>query len=251
MITLLERHEFEYGMRRERATSDYRGQLIDALSHQLQNPVAAITGNLELLFDDLEPGDPSERPLRAIERATGRIQAMIQDLLALAKVNNPDRPLHEVEVDLAALVRVVGDSVRAEAAAGDVKVKLDLPADPMLVRGDPGELEDLVGNLVSNAIKYSDPGDSVTAGVQRVVQAGTAYVELAVIDEGIGIAEEEQGRLFEEFFRSESVEARARPGTGLGLAVVDRVVRRHRGRIEVESELGEGTTFRVLLPSLS
>ena len=158
VITLLERHEFEYGMRRERATSDYRGQLIDALSHQLQNPVAAITGNLELLFDDLEPGDPSERPLRAIERATGRIQAMIQDLLALAKVNNPDRPLHEVEVDLAALVRVVGDSVRAEAAAGDVKVKLDLPADPMLVRGDPGELEDLVGNLVSNAIKYSDPG---------------------------------------------------------------------------------------------
>ena len=251
VITLLERHEFEYGMRRERATSDYRGQLIDALSHQLQNPVAAITGNLELIFDDVEPGDPFERPLRAIERATGRIQAMIQDLLALAKVNNPDRPLHEVEVDLAALVRVVGESVRAEAAAGDVKVKLDLPADPMLVRGDPGELEDLVGNLVSNAIKYSDPGDSVTAGVQRVVQGGTAYVELAVIDEGIGIAEEELGRLFEEFFRSENVEARARPGTGLGLAVVDRVVRRHRGRIEVESELGEGTTFRVLLPSIS
>ena len=84
-----------------------------------------------------------------------------------------------------------------------------------------------------------------------MVQAGTAYVELAVVDEGIGIAEEEQGRLFEEFFRSETVEARARPGTGLGLAVVDRVVRRHRGRIEVESELGEGTTFRVLLPALS
>ena len=108
VVTLLERHEFEHGMQRERATSDYRGQLIDALSHQLQNPVAAITGNLELLFDNLEPGDPSERPLRAIERATGRIQSMIQDLLALAKVNNPDRPLHEVEVDLAALVRVVG-----------------------------------------------------------------------------------------------------------------------------------------------
>ena len=251
VVTLLERHEFEYGMLRERATSDYRGQLIDALSHQLQNPVAAISGNLELLFDNLEPGDGSERPLRAIERATGRIQAMIQDLLALAKVNNPDRPLHEVEVDLAALVRVVGDSVRAEAAAGDVKVQLDLPADPMLVRGDPGELEDLVGNLVSNAIKYSDPGDSVTVGIQRVVQGGTAYVELAVIDEGIGIAEEEQGRLYEEFFRSENVAARARPGTGLGLPVVERVVRRHRGRIDVESVLGEGTTFRVLLPALS
>jgi signal transduction histidine kinase len=251
VITLLERHEFEHGMRRERATSDYRGQLIDALSHQLQNPVAAISGNLELLFDHLEPGDPNERLLRAIERATGRIQAMIQDLLALAKVNNPDRPLHEVEVDLAALARVVSDSVRAAAATGDVKVLLDLTADPMLVRGDPGELEDLVGNLVSNAIKYSDAGDTVTARVRRVVLGEAAYVELAVIDEGIGIAAAEQDRLFEEFFRSESVEARARPGTGLGLAVVDRVVRRHRGRIEVQSELGEGTTFRVLLPALS
>ena len=100
VIALLERDEFEHGMRRERATSDYRGQLIDALSHQLQNPVAAIIGNLELLFDQLEPDDPSERPLRAVERATGRIQSMITDLLALAKVNNPNRPLHEVEVCL-------------------------------------------------------------------------------------------------------------------------------------------------------
>jgi signal transduction histidine kinase len=250
VITLLQRHEFERGMRRERATSDYRGHLSDALSHQLQNPVAAITGNLELLFDGLEPGDRTERPLRAIERATGRIQAMIQDLLALAKVNNPNRPLHEVEVDLAALVRVVADSVRVEAAAGDVKVRLDLPVEPTPVLGDPGELEDLVGNLVSNAIKYSDPGDSVTIGIGRVVQGETAFVELAVIDEGIGFAESEQGRLFEDFFRSDDVAARARPGTGLGLSVVDRVVRRHRGRIDVESELGQGTTFRVLLPSV-
>jgi signal transduction histidine kinase len=248
VVTLLERHEFEHGMHRERATSDYRGQLIDALSHQLQNPVAAITGNLELLLERLTPGDPDERPLRAIERATGRIQAMIKDLLALAKVNNPDRPLHEVDVDLVALVREVVESVSPEAATGDVKVELDLPPTAQLVRGDPGELEDLVANLVSNAIKYSDAGGLVTAGVERVVEGATAYVALSVRDRGIGIADVEQGRLFEEFFRSESVEARSRPGTGLGLAVVDRVVRRHRGRIAVESELGAGTTFRVLLP---
>ena len=251
IITLLERHEFESGMRRERARSDYRGQLIDALSHQLQNPVAAITGNLELLLDEVDEGDPTERPLRAIERATGRIQVMIRDLLALAKVNNPDRPLHEVEVDLGALVHDAVELVSAEAAAGDVKVEVVLPTAPLQVRGDPGELDDLVGNLISNAIKYSDPGDVVTACVQRVVVGDAPYVELAVYDEGIGIAEEEQGRLFEEFFRSESVEARTRPGTGLGLAVVDRVVHRHRGSIDVESELGEGTTFRVLLPALS
>ena len=250
LVTLLERHEFEHGMRREQATSDYRGQLIDALSHQLQNPVAAITGNLELIFDELDEDDPLERSLRAIERATGRIQAMIVDLLALAKVNNPDRPLREVAVDLPTLVGDVVESGSAEAASGEVKVGTELPPEPLAVRGDPGELEDLVGNLLSNAIKYSDPGGSVTAAVQRVVEGSATYVELLVRDRGIGIAEEEQGRLFEEFFRSASVEARRRPGTGLGLTVVDRVVRRHGGRIEVESELGEGTTFRVLLPAV-
>jgi signal transduction histidine kinase len=248
VVTLLERHEFEHGMRRERATSDYRGQLIDALSHQLQNPVTAITGNLELLLDGLGADDPQERPLRAIERATGRIQAMVTDLLALAKVNNPHRPLHEVDVDLATLVDDVVEALSAEATTGEVKVATELPPEPLVVRGDPGELEDLVANLVSNAIKYSDPGGSVTAAVQRVTEGAAAYVELSVRDRGIGIAEQEQDRLFEEFFRSASVEARRRPGTGLGLAVVDRVVRRHGGTVEVESELGEGTTFRVLLP---
>ena len=249
VIALLDRAALEYGMRRERATSDYRGQLIDALSHQLQNPVAAISGNLELLLDDLPPGDPAERALRAIERATGRIQEMVTDLLVLARVNNPDRPLQEVPVDLGALVRDSLDGVALEAATGHLTTSVSAPSEPLLVTGDPGELDDLVSNLVSNAIKYSDPGGSVSVTLEEVREGGSPYVELCVRDRGIGIAEEEQGRLFEEFFRSENVAARSRPGTGLGLPVVDRVVRRHRGRIEVESELGVGTTFRVLLPA--
>ena len=116
VITLLERHEFEHSLRREQATAAYRGQLIDMLSHQLQSPVSAIIGNLEILIDGLAPGDPSERPVRGIERATARIEVMVRDLLALAKVNHPDRPLHEVEVDLGELAREVVGSVCAEAA---------------------------------------------------------------------------------------------------------------------------------------
>jgi signal transduction histidine kinase len=250
VITLLERQEFEQGLRRERATSDYRGHLIDALSHQLQNPVAAILGNLEIMLEDLAPGDPSERPLRGIERATARIAAMVKDLLLLAKVNNPDRPLHEVEVDLGLLTREVADALGAEAVGGGIALDLVEPDAPMLVLGDPGELEDLVVNLVSNAIKFSDPGGSVTVALTGRIEEATPYVELRVSDRGIGIAEDEMDRLFEEFFRSERPAARARPGTGLGLPVVDRVVNRHRGRIEVESELDVGTTFRVLLLGL-
>ena len=248
VITLLERQEFEHGMARERATSDYRGQLIDAFSHQLQNPVAAIVGNLEILRDELDPDHPGERALRGIERATGRIEAMVRDLLALAKVNNPERPLHEVDVDLANLVRDCVEAMAVEAANAGVHVEVVAPHSPLVVRGDPGELEDLVGNLLSNAIKYSDPDGCVSVSVGRVVEGGGTHVELRVADRGIGISPEDQDRLYEEFFRSERAEVRRRPGTGLGLPVADRVVRRHRGRIEVESELGEGTTFRVLLP---
>ncbi len=250
VITLLERQEFEHGLRRERATSDYRGHLIDALSHQLQNPVAAILGNLELMLEDLAPGDPSERPLRGIERATARIAAMVQDLLVLAKVNNPDRPLHVAEVDLGQLTREVADSLSADALGGGIALDLVEPDAPLLVLGDPGELEDVVVNLVSNAIKFSDPGGSVTVALAGRVEEARAYVELRVSDRGVGIAENEMDRLFEEFFRSERPTARSRPGTGLGLPVVDRIVNRHRGRVEVESELGVGTTFRVILPGL-
>lgn len=249
VLTLLERQELELGLRRERATSDYRRQLIDVLSHQLQNPLAAILGNLELLQHDLAGEDPRARPLRGIERAAARISAMTQDLLALAEVNKPDRLLQQVEVDLVVLVREVAESFTAEAVGAGVSLEVDLPATPLRVPGDPGELEDLVGNLVSNAIKYSDDGGAVQVCLAEVTERGGRRAELRVTDRGIGIADVDRERLFEEFYRSGDAQARRRPGTGLGLAVAHRVVQRHGGRIEVDSELGVGTTFRVLLPT--
>ena len=249
VITALERRELEQGLRREQAVAEFRGKLIDVFSHQLQNPVAAISGNLELLLDDLPEGDPSERSLLAIERATRRITLMIEDLLVLARVNNPERSLKAIDVDLVGLLREELDLLTTDADRKEVAVELVTPQDELLVSGDAGELGDLVSNLVSNAVKYSDPGGRVTAAVDRALSpSGDRFVELTIQDRGIGIAPEDQMRLFEEFFRSERLEVRSRPGTGLGLAIVDRVVRRHGGRIDVESELGVGTTVRVRLP---
>lgn len=246
VVTLLERQELERGLRRSEATSDHRRDLIDVFSHQLQNPVAAILGNLEILLEDLPAEHEDARPLRAIERAAGRIEAMVQDLLVLAKLDRRDGALPTAEVDLAALTADVAEAFHAEATGLGVTLRVEVPDTPLVVRGDRGELEDLVANLVSNGVKYSDPGGEVLV---RATSAPGA-VELHVRDRGIGIAEADVGRLFEEFFRSESLQARSRPGTGLGLAVVDRVVQRHRGRVEVDSVLGEGTTFRVVLPAV-
>jgi signal transduction histidine kinase len=112
------------------------------------------------------------------------------------------------------------------------------------VAGDPEELHRLVGNLVSNAVKYSRDGGRVQVGLARV----EGDVVLTVADDGIGISETDRARLFTEFFRSTNPAALERPGTGLGLAIVARIVARHGGRVEVDSELGTGTTVTVTLP---
>jgi signal transduction histidine kinase len=118
------------------------------------------------------------------------------------------------------------------------------PDERVLASGDERELEQLCGNLLSNAIKYTPAGREITVALSRA----DTQVELEVRDEGIGISTEDQASLFEEFFRTRNPVAVEQPGTGLGLAIVRRIVERHRGSIEVRSRLGEGSTFRVLLP---
>jgi signal transduction histidine kinase len=121
---------------------------------------------------------------------------------------------------------------------------------PVVALGDAAELDRVVVNLVNNAVKYTHTGGTITITLRPADEEdGDGMVELVVADDGIGIAEADHDRLFTEFFRSTNPAALARPGTGLGLTIVDRIVRRHGGRIEVDSELGIGTTFRVLLPA--
>jgi signal transduction histidine kinase len=129
--------------------------------------------------------------------------------------------------------------------AADVVCETDLPDDPVMVTGEPEELFQLLGNLVGNAIKYTDPGGRVDV---RVIAEGDDVV-VTVTDTGIGISEHDQAQLFREFFRSTNPAALVRPGTGLGLSIVSRIVKRHAGAIEVASERGEGTTVTVVLPA--
>ena len=114
-----------------------------------------------------------------------------------------------------------------------------------MAAGDPAELDIMVTNLLSNAIKYSNAESTVTLTLSR----DDEWVVLSCQDHGIGIAPADRIQLFREFFRSELPEVKAQPGTGLGLTIVDRIVTRHLGRIEVDSVLGRGSTFRVFLPA--
>ncbi len=227
------------------ALDTYKSQLIATVSHELKNPLTSIVGHLEMVEarPDLPAG--ARTSLAAMGRSSQRLQRVVDDLLLLSKVGDPHNPVIPAPVDLH---RILDDAVDLTSVAAQRKgltVRLVVPDGEVLASGDVDELDRVCANLVSNAVKYTPEGGTIELSVERVGD----QVVLTCCDEGIGISAEDQAQLFTEFFRSSNPVAVAQPGTGLGLAIVQRIVERHAGRIEVDSELGRGSTFRVYLPA--
>jgi signal transduction histidine kinase len=183
--------------------------------------------------------------LAAMERGAQRMVKVIDDLLLLSKVGDPDNPVLTRPVDLRQVVFDVIDLVGLAAQQKDIQLRLELPEEPVFALGDADELDRLCGNLVSNAIKYTPEGGDVTVRLHLI----GGEVVFTCHDEGIGMSTEDVARLGTEFFRSSNPVALSQPGTGLGLAIVRRIVERHDGRLDIESELGRGSTFQVHLPA--
>jgi signal transduction histidine kinase len=231
-------------VRELKALDDYKSKLIATLSHELKSPLAAMLANIELLQGSVELERSALEILAAVDRGAGRLVRVVEDLLLLAKVGDPHLPLLTRPVHLR---DVVEDALNVSSIADQRRVRVRVEAEPddVIAMGDPAELDILVTNLVTNAMKYSPDDTTVTVTLSR---DGDSAV-IACEDHGIGISPDDQTQLFREFFRSDSAEVKAQAGTGLGLTIVDRIVGRHAGRIEVDSVLGEGSTFRVYLPA--
>jgi signal transduction histidine kinase len=226
------------------ALDTYKSQLISTLGHELKNPLTAISAHLELI--DESSVEPETRfSLDAIERGAGRLGRIVDDLMMLAKVGDPTTPLVAEAVDLGAIVDEVIDMFWVSAVSGEVDLRTDYAERPINVLGEAAELDHVVANLVGNAVKYTPSGGTVVVSLSR--EGGEVVLQVA--DTGIGISVEDQEQLFTEFFRSSNPEAVAQPGTGLGLTIVARIVARHGGRLHLTSELGTGSTFRVVLPA--
>jgi two-component system, OmpR family, phosphate regulon sensor histidine kinase PhoR len=238
---------------RERAVADrlrrldgYRMEMVNTLGHELRTPLFSMTANLELL--DVEAlSDDDRLSVAAANRGAARMQSVIEDLLAMAQVADPLHEFVPERVDLRQVLLDVAEECHAVASAKSQECALDVPDGPVLVSGRPDELHRMLANLASNAIKYSDQGARIDVRLAREDDD----VRVSFTDTGIGISEADQHDLFREFFRSTNPDALARPGTGLGLAIVERIARRHSGRVDVASELGQGTTASVTLPTLS
>ncbi|WP_166134436.1 sensor histidine kinase [Nocardioides ochotonae] len=226
------------------ALDTYKSQLIATVSHELKNPLTAVLGHLEIL-ESVEVPRAVRTSLSAMERGARRLARVADDLLLLARMDDPSTPVQRRAVDLRSVVDDVVDLTAISASTRDLTVRVEAPNGQVIAMGDPDELDRVLTNLLSNAVKYSPDGGTIVVNLDRTPDE----VVLTCSDEGLGISAADQEKLFTEFFRSSNPEAVAQPGTGLGLAIVRRIVRRHGGRIEVESEIGRGSTFRVLLPA--
>jgi signal transduction histidine kinase len=245
----LRRREEELRLQTEKAirASQHKSDFLAKMSHELRTPLNSIIGFSDLLIEQ-EDTIEREKRLNFLDNVAGsakHLLKLINDLLDIARVESGKMKLEMADIDLRMSVRNTVASTHPLFVKKRQQVDVVLPDQPMMVRADPGRMEQVFLNLLSNANKFSPEGDRISI---RATAADKTW-QIEVTDHGIGIGPENHQRIFEEF---EQVHARGAhsTGTGLGLALAKRFVEAHGGVIAVESALGTGSVFRVTLPRL-
>jgi two-component system phosphate regulon sensor histidine kinase PhoR len=229
------------------AAERMRVDFVANASHELRTPLATLLGFIETLQDD-SAGDEREIRSRFLELMHGegkRMQQLIEDLMSLSRIEAERFSAPGEPVDLAQIVEEVRSGCAQLLAERSNLLVVESSAESTVVPGDRGQLLQLFRNLVVNAVRYGRPESPVTV---RLEEGGRGTVRIDVADLGEGIAVEHLPRLTERFYRVDPGRSRAVGGTGLGLAIVKHIVGRHRGRLDIRSVVGEGTTVSVWLP---
>ncbi|MEL6839461.1 MAG: ATP-binding protein [Pseudomonadota bacterium] len=230
-----------------------RREFVANVSHELRTPLTALLGFIETLSGAArDDADARDRFLGIMAHEANRMTRLVDDLLSLSRVEEDERVRPREHVDLGALLSSVIKGLEPQAESADVVVKLDLQSGDEMVPGDAGQLVQVFTNLVENGIKYGAAGKEVMVTLypkathKRLRGEG---VEIRIADKGEGIASHHLARLTERFYRVDNHRSREVGGTGLGLAIVKHIVNRHRGRLVIESEEGQGTQISVFLPT--
>lgn len=230
----------------ELRTQRIRREFVAHASHELKSPVASMQTLAEALRQAVD--DDPEAAARFSDRIvfeSARLGRLIAALLDLSRLEDP-QSLPDEGVDVGAAAESAVDDVTGEAQSKRISIRTNLGIG-VWVRGHEAQLNLLVRNLVENAIRYTQEGGTVHVYVRQ--EGGTAVVRVS--DNGMGIPLEAQGRVFERFFRVDKARSRDKGGTGLGLAIVKHVAELHGGTVELESELGRGSTFTARLPTMA
>src|SRR6266513_6081213 len=234
-----------HGVSHLRKVEKMRRDFVANVSHELRTPLSIFSGYLETLIDDPhQPPGELLRILEVMERHSNRLNALVEDVLSLARLESPGMELTLSEVDLPELLHSIMRDWEKRFAAKQLKSHLNFPGNLPRPRADETRLQELIYNLLDNAVKYSKPGGTIFL---RAEPAGDS-VRISVADQGIGIPENDLPRIFERFYRADKSRSGEHSGTGLGLSIVKHIAQLHGGSVQAKSELGKGTPISVLLP---
>ncbi|MCK8817775.1 phosphate regulon sensor histidine kinase PhoR [Natroniella sulfidigena] len=223
-----------------------RRDFVSNVSHELKTPLTSIKGYVETLIDSKLDYETAQYFLEIINDETNRLERLITDLLDLSKIESEPNLGINQEVDLVEVIKDVSSLLNNKAEEKEIDLKLCLPFEAPIIKGDPDQFARVMINLIDNAIKYTPQGGRVKTILH--VEKKEAVIE--VEDNGIGIPEQDLERVFERFYRVDKARTRKQGGTGLGLSIVKHIVRQYNGQIDVESELEQGTKFIIRFPLL-
>jgi two-component system phosphate regulon sensor histidine kinase PhoR len=221
-----------------------RRDFVANVSHELRTPLTVISGFLETLADFPRiPSQERKNALQLMSQQTSRMQHIVDDLLLLSRLETDQRPVRQEQVEVPDLLRTIYDEART-LSGGKHDIRLEVEQG-LYVHGNPQELRSAFTNLVSNAVRYTPAGGTVT--IRWFADGGGAHFQ--VQDTGVGLAEHDIPRITERFYRVDTARSRQSGGTGLGLAIVKHVLERHEAVMEITSELGVGSVFSCDFPS--
>lgn len=222
-----------------------RRDFVANVSHELRSPLTVVAGYLEMLSEDPQAPEKWRTPLGETRRQVSRMVAIVRDLLELARLESEAAAPPRTPVEMRALLeRVRSQALAAGDAGGRREIRLDIQTNAEVL-GSETELESAVGNLVSNAVKYSGEDGHIVVAWRLVGR----QARLSVSDDGIGIPERDIPRLTERFYRVDKGRSARSGGTGLGLAIVKHIAERHGARLYIESRYGQGSTFTLAFPN--
>jgi two-component system, OmpR family, phosphate regulon sensor histidine kinase PhoR len=227
--------------------NEMRSDFVANVSHELRTPLSILRGYIETLLDNPKTS-PKElaRILQVMERHSKRLGLLVDDLLTLAELESANSNLQLSEVNLSELLGKVVHDWERKLAEKQLKMSVDVAARVPIILADETRLEEVLHNLLDNAVKYSREKGEIRLHAEQRDDDGIA---LSVSDNGVGIGKNDLPRIFERFYRADKARSpESVRGTGLGLSIVKHIAQRHGGRVEAESEPGKGTTIRVLLP---
>lgn len=244
-VTLFGSYLLWRDVRRELRLAEVRSQFVSSVSHELKTPLTAI----RMFAETLRMGRTTDRQvqdeyLETIVNESERLTRLLNNVLDFSKIEQGQKIYHFKPTHLAEVVRTAARALKYPLAQQGFQLRVDIEDGLPAVRADSDALEQAILNLLINAMKYSGESREVDLRLRR--QDGAAMIQ--VTDHGMGIAPEEQARIFEKFYRAPTPENRLVPGTGLGLTLVEHIAEAHGGQVEVRSSPGEGSTFSILLP---